>query len=116
MLLMATLAICALPASSAFASGDVLAAWLAAYPDVCQDLVDAANDCSLCHTAEGVNPYGADLAAGDPLDPVAIEDLDSDDDGRTNGEEINEDCTLPGDPGSVPNDVVSWTQIKALFR
>ena len=84
------LAICAiaLPTSSAVASGDVRDAWLAAYADVCQDLVDAANDCSLCH-ADGLNPYGQDLAAGDPNDPIAIEGLDSDEDGRTNGEEIN---------------------------
>jgi hypothetical protein len=34
---------------------------------------------------------------------------------RTNGEEINNDCTLPGDPVS-PGDLNSSRSIKVLFR
>ena len=49
------------------------------------------------------------------MDFASIEGDDSDGDGRTNGEEINVDCTLPGDPAS-PVDQDSWGSLKALFR
>ena len=101
----------AVPASTSDAIRD---AWLTSYPDVCTVLETAAYDCSLCHSG-GLNPYGTDLAANDPYVPTSIDGLDSDQDGRTNGEEINNDCTLPGD-GTSDIEAASWTQIKTLFR
>ena len=90
--------------------------WLAQYPDVCPDLVAIANDCSLCHGGGfSLNPYGSDLADAS-LDFAAIEDTDSDLDGRTNGEEILLDCKAPGDPASVPVDQATWSALKALFE
>ena len=92
--------------------------WRDFYPDSCQDLQDAttsAQSCVLCHyTGFGLNPYGDDLKEAG-MDFAAIESTDSDGDGRTNGEEINVDCTLPGDPAS-PVDQDSWGSLKALFR
>ncbi len=86
------------------------------YPDACQELVDAANTCILCHTDVPVlNDYGLDYLANNQ-DWVAIEVLDSDGDTVSNGQEINVDCTLPGDPTSVtPNDSQTWGAIKALY-
>ncbi len=92
--------------------------WRDQYPDACQELQDAttqAQDCRLCHTQEfNFNPYGKDLKENNN-DFVAIENMDSDNDGRTNGEEINTDCTLPDDAIS-PAEQNSWGNIKALFR
>ena len=85
------------------------------YPDACPDLVAAANDCTLCHVSfEGLNSYGLALDAVGNL-PSLVEHLDSDDDGRTNGQEVA-DCTLPGDPGSVPAETVAWSMLKARWR
>ena len=97
------------------ADGGIRDAWNAAYPDVCPDLRAAANDCSLCHgSGFSLNDYAADF---DGLDFAGIEGIDSDNDGRTNGEEINVDCTLPGDPdSSVPAASESWSAIQALYR
>jgi len=61
-----------------------------------------------------LNPYGQDFKEAD-RDFAAIESFDSDGDGRTNGEEILIDCTLPGDAIS-PADLNSWGNIKALYR
>jgi hypothetical protein len=103
-------------AMPAAADGGIRDAWLEAYPDVCPVLVAAANACFLCHSGvPDLNSYGDDLATGYPLDPIAIEATDSDGDGRTNGEEINIDCTLPGNETS-PTDAASWSFIKTLFR
>ncbi len=89
-------------------------AWLNAYPDRCQDLKDAAQSCTLCHGAgSSLNNYSKQMAN---LNFVAIEGIDSDGDGRTNGQEILEDCTLPGDSDSVPVEYDSWGAIKVLFR
>ena len=89
--------------------------WVRHYEDACQDLVAAADACVLCHaTLEELNPYGLDLATVDNL-PWLIEDLDSDHDGRTNGQEIA-DCTLPGDRASVPDASTSWSSLKADWR
>ncbi|MBD3222305.1 hypothetical protein GF314_13790, partial [bacterium] len=66
--------------------------WLRHYADACTPLRVAAKDCSLCHiTVDDLNPYGDDLADVGNL-PWLVEDLDSDGDGRTNGDEIV-DCT-----------------------
>ncbi len=73
----------------------------------------AAQACTLCHVEAGppkLNPYGAsvrvalDKANSKSLTPEvlkSIEELDSDGDGFSNIEEINND-TLPGDPKSHP--------------
>lgn len=92
-------------------------AWLSAYPDACGTLVTKANNCSLCHTSvPALNAYGDDLAG---TNGPAIELLDSDGDGYTNGQEIVVDCTDPsdaGDHGTVDDEVSVWGRIKALFR
>jgi hypothetical protein len=89
-------------------------AWLAAYPDACSSLKSAANGCTLCHTSVPTrNDYGKDLGTADPK---TIENLDSDGDGKKNGQEIL-DCTLPGDPTSIlPADAPTWGAIKVLYR
>ncbi len=92
-------------------------AWLNAYPDACSTLVAAANNCTLCHTSvPSRNAYGNDIRNSNG---PAIESLDSDGDGYTNGQEILLDCTLPGsagDHGTVPNESTTWSAILALFR
>lgn len=89
--------------------------WVRHYVDACDDLVAAAGDCSLCHvTVDELNPYGRDLAPVGNL-PWLIEDLDSDGDGRTNGDEIA-DCTRPGDRSSVPARAWRWGMLKARWR
>jgi hypothetical protein len=92
-------------------------AWKAAYPSACATLLSAVSNCTLCHvdgTPPDVNPYGTDLI-GHSSSITATNNLDSDHDGKTNIQEIN-DCTLPGDPNSVPNDEQTWGQIKSLYR
>ena len=102
-------------ASETRADGDIRDAWLAAYPDVCQTLRTAAMNCSLCHSSVPArNPYGADLEG--QSNPTAIENSDSDGDSVINGTEILVDCTLPGDPNSVPVDEEIWSTIKKLYR
>jgi len=94
------------------ANGDWLSAWRGTYVDICPDL--ATTSCTLCHDgAPALNAYGAEMGS---MNFVAIEGIDSDGDGRTNGEEILQDCTLPGDSDSVPVEFDSWGAIKVLFR
>lgn len=92
-------------------------AWLAAYPNACSTLVTAANNCSLCHTSvPSRNPYGNDIRNSNG---PAIESLDSDGDGYTNGQEILLDCTLPGvasSHGTVADEPSTWSRILALYR
>ena len=92
--------------------------WRDNYPEACQTLQDATRNttnCILCHTAGfGLNSYASDLKDADMVF-AAIEDIDSDGDGRTNGEEILNDCTLPGDAVS-PAETDTWGSIKVLFR
>jgi len=93
--------------------------WAAEYPGACQTLQDArlsAQSCVLCHTPGfGFNAYGADLEANG-ANFAAVANMDSDGDGRTNVQEILEDCTLPGDGTSVPVDADSWAAVKSLYR
>ncbi|MEN8006817.1 MAG: hypothetical protein ABFS42_07350 [Candidatus Krumholzibacteriota bacterium] len=107
-----------LMAGQGLARNSIANDWRNFYPNSCQTLQDATTNgqsCILCHTAGfGLNPYAQDLLNAD-LNFAAIESLDSDGDGRTNGEEINVDCSLPGDPVS-PVDNDSWGGIKVLFR
>lgn len=106
--------------SQALAFNSYGSAWRSNYPDACQELQDATTNqqnCVLCHftgSKDPRNPYGEDYANAN-YDFAAIEPLDSDGDGRTNGEEINIDCTYPGDAVS-PVDIGSWGGIKVLFR
>ncbi len=92
--------------------------WRDYYPDSCQDLQDSttmAQSCIICHSSGfGLNPYGNDYKENNQSF-AAIESMDSDGDGRTNGEEINLDCTMPGD-AIAPIDQNSWGNIKVLFR
>lgn len=117
-LILASLALCILGVGrdDAKAFRPIANDWLDFYADVCPDLAAAANDCSLCHLPSmDRNPYGSAVADANQ-DFLAIGGDDSDGDGRTNGQEINQDCTMPGDAGSVPVSVTTWSHIKALFR
>lgn len=110
----AVLAFCVLlaPADEAAAYSGILSDWNTQYPDACADLQSL--NCNLCHGGGfSLNSYGADLAAAGN-DFAAIEAADSDGDGRTNGQEINEDCSAPGDAAS-PVEPATWASIKSLF-
>ncbi len=99
---------------ASWATGGWRDAWLAAYPDPCPELVSAAQSCVLCHDGiPGLNSYGDDMGN---MNFASIEALDSDGDGKTNGQEILTDCTMPGDATSVPVTTDTWGDIKALFR
>ena len=93
--------------------------WQAEYPTACETLQTASTSvqsCVLCHTSGfGLNSYGDDLNEAN-RDFASIEGADSDGDGRTNLQEISEDCTLPGDSLSVPVDASTWNSVKALYR
>jgi hypothetical protein len=113
---LAVLAFCVILAAGeqAAATNTVKNNWLAQYPDVCSELVARANDCSLCHGGGfSLNAY-ATAIRDNSFDFEAVESLDSDGDGRTNGEEILNDCTAPGDETS-PVDAATWSALKALF-
>lgn len=115
----ASLALCllGLAAGEAAAFNGIARDWRDQYPDACATLTAASQDCSLCHIEGGfdLNPYGLDLADASN-NFLNIEGDDSDGDGRTNGQEINLDCTLPGDAASVPARTAQWGIIKALYR
>lgn len=91
--------------------------WRNTYPGVCSTLYNLS--CSMCHTsAPALNAYGQDYL-DNGLSSRAIEGLDSDGDGYTNGQEILVDCTNPSnasDHGTVPADGLTWSAIKALFH
>jgi hypothetical protein len=90
--------------------------WKALYPGACTELTAAADNCTLCHTWPSVvyNAYGQ-AYRDNGKNWVAIENMDSDGDGRTNIQEINQDCSFPGDITS-PNETNSWAAIKALYE
>lgn len=108
-------AVLAFGLGTALGSGDIRDGWQLVYPDVCSELVDAG--CNLCHgSGLSLNDYALDYL-DNGQDWLAIEDLDSDGDTVSNGQEINVDCTLPGDPTSVTaNDEYTWGSIKALYN
>lgn len=93
--------------------------WRGEYPSSCQTLQDATTStesCVLCHTGGfNFNAYGQALKDANN-NFASIENLDSDGDGRTNIQEIAEDCTFPGDSASVPVAGSSWESVKALYR
>jgi len=86
----------------------------------------ASASCSTCHTnAPSFNVYGSDMFAaiggGRTREEVfvAIEVLDSDGGGATNGQEIVVNGTNPavsGDDSAVPNETTTWGSIQALFK
>ena len=112
----ALVGICLVPVLAQATSG-IKNGWLADFPDVCPDLVEAANNCTLCHgDAFALNDYAQDYKDFGE-DWLVIQSRDSDQDSRTNEQEILLDCTLPGDPASVvANEGYTWGGIKALFR
>ncbi len=91
--------------------------WRAAYPGVCTTLYNLS--CSVCHTAvPALNAYGTDYL-NQGLSATAIENLDSDGDGYTNGQEILVDCTNPASSashGTVDEAGQTWSAIKALYH
>jgi len=117
-LLAASLSICLLlcVAGAAMAKTTYATAWKAAYPNACTTLRNAATSCILCHTNNmpDVNAYG-DLLVSNNRNYLGAASADSDGDGRTNGQEINEDCTLPGDLTS-PTAEWTWGTLKATYR
>ncbi len=101
------------PPVAVLADGDERDAWLAAYPDACETLRNAANSCVLCHDpVPSLNSYGSDW---DEFSRGGSENIDSDGDSRTNLQEIRE-CTLPYDANSTPVVTSTWGAIKALFE
>jgi len=117
-LLCLSLCLLLVPIGSAQATEGLAAAWRSDYEgweDVCLTVLEAASNCFLCHSeGSDLNPYGQDI-----LDFgfgwFGLEPEDSDGDGRSNGDEIRIDCTLPGDATS-PNESTSWSHVKALFN
>ena len=104
-------------ASPASATRGLRDSWKSAYPDVCQDLIVAADDCFLCHSdGSDLNAYGQDYADLGLSWIQMDQNNDSDRDGILNFQEITADCTLPGDDQSVPVDDATWSALKALFR
>jgi hypothetical protein len=104
-----------LPFGSARATEGLAGAWQIDYADLaCSMLLEAAANCILCHTTTPeTNPYGQDVADFG-FGWFVLEGVDSDGDERTNGEEIYNDCTLPG-YSATPTDTTSWSHIKARY-
>jgi len=102
------------PVREAMAWGSYITTWKAAYPEACEALNDLADSCMLCHGAGfSFNPYAQDLDANG-MNFALVGLLDSDGDGRINDDEINLDCTEPGDAAS-PAEAATWGNLKALF-
>ncbi len=103
-----------LSAGEASAYSGYVADWREYYPDACTTLYEQAQSCTLCHGAGfSLNAYGDDLASNG-VNFAVVGLLDSDDDGRSNDDEINLDCTLPADATS-PSESSTWGSVKALF-
>jgi mono/diheme cytochrome c family protein len=115
--LIVSLSLCLLTAAagSAWAKTSYATAWRARYTTACTTLRSAASSCVLCHTNEpDLNAYG-DLLLSNSRNYAAAEAADSDGDGRTNGQEILQDCTLPGDLTS-PTETFVWGALKSIYR
>lgn len=116
--LVASLSLCLLTyaAGAANATTTRRNQWRAFYPNVCTTLFNA--NCTVCHTSTSgsapFNAYGA-LLDSNGRNYAAAEAADSDGDGRTNGQEINQDCTLPGDLTSPVTDT-KWGALKSTYR
>jgi hypothetical protein len=89
-----------------FATPDDLASAVAKYPNISGT---SLQDCALCHagnppTPPDLNPYGAAYLANGRSTAAfgLIENIDSDGDGFTNGQEIKTYLTFPGNPASFP--------------
>jgi len=104
-----------LPFGSARATEGLSEAWQLDYADfACSIILEAAANCFLCHTAfPAMNPYGQDIVDFG-FGWFALDGVDSDGDGRLNGDEIYDDCTLPGDAAS-PTEMTTWSRVKALY-
>lgn len=120
-LLIASLSLCLLTyaTGTAQATGGIRTAWKNRYTTACSTLRSAADSCLLCHTSsnadiDNLNGYGQ-LLANNNRNYAAAESQDSDGDGRTNGQEILQDCTFPGDLTS-PTETPSWGALKAVYR
>ncbi|MBK8167424.1 MAG: hypothetical protein IPK64_15885 [bacterium] len=120
-LLVASLSLCLLTyaASNALATNSIRNTWKTRYTTACSTLRGAADSCLLCHTStnadnDNLNNYGQ-LLADNNRNYAAAESQDSDGDGRTNGQEILNDCTFPADAAS-PEETWSWGTIKAIHR
>lgn len=115
-----SLALCllALTAADVQATNSIKNNWNTYYgATACANVKAAANACSLCHTPSNpytMNPYG-DLLIDNGRNFAAAATVDVDGDGRTNGQEITQDCTLPGDVAS-PADLPTWGALKAAYR
>ena len=121
-----SLALCLMISQPApvLAFSGIMSDWQSYY-NTCEDLNTAS--CTACHqNGFDYNPYGSALKTrmdGGMSNTEAFvdsEDVDSDGDGFTNGQEIVVDCTLPGDAssfgGPVASDGKTWDRIKALYR
>jgi hypothetical protein len=116
-LLGVSLSLCLLTCAvgTARAKSSYATAWKNAYPNACATLRSAATSCTLCHpSVPDLNAYG-DLLASNGRNYLGAASADSDGDGRTNGQEITEDCTLPGDLMS-PTAERNWGTLKATYR
>lgn len=110
-----SLCVLTLAAGTAQAKTSYATAWRTRYTTACATLRSAASSCVLCHTNEpDLNAYG-DLLASNARNYAAAEAVDSDGDGRTNGQEILQDCTLPGDLTS-PTETYVWGALKSIYR
>ena len=98
----AILALTLLVVAAARALPDFQAQLFAAYPNAALSL----GGCIACHhdsSARSFNPFGQAFFDNDMVFDAALEALDSDGDGATNGEELRASpATSPGDPSSWP--------------
>lgn len=115
-----SLALCLLVVAAAEvrATSSIRNSWNAYYSaTACANAKAAANACTLCHLPSNpytMNGYG-DLLIDNDRNYAAAAAADSDGDGRTNGQEITQDCTLPGDIAS-PTEFPAWGALKATYR
>jgi hypothetical protein len=105
---------------TAQATGTIRSNWKTRYTTACATLRTAADQCLLCHTSssnpdiDNLNGYGQALS-DNSRNFATVEPMDSDGDGRTNLQEISQDCTLPGDLTS-PTETFAWGALKSVYR
>jgi hypothetical protein len=96
----ACMALFFLPNDSVLATPSIQTAMVAKYPEIRETQI---NNCTTCHmpvTKDFLNEYGLALKEA-KMDFEGIEELDSDEDGRTNVEEIR-DQRFPGSQATFP--------------